>query len=177
MLVPSSSRTLQIRDMANEILTKVFGANKSEGLDKYQLGLTEIFFSADMLAFLENLRITRLNHCATMIQKNLKAKYYRRTYLEARSAILLIQSVTWRHLAWKHTQEARKIKAAITVQRVWRGQKQRKRFNVVCNNVILMQAAAKGFLRRREMMDTRFRKAAVLIQRVWRLGRHMKSWR
>jgi myosin heavy subunit len=44
-----------------------------------------------MLAFLENLRITRLNHCATVIQKNLKAKYYRRKYLEARNAILLIQ--------------------------------------------------------------------------------------
>jgi myosin heavy subunit len=112
-----------------------------------------------------------------VIQKNLKAKYYRRKYLEARNAILLIQSVTRRHLAWKHTQETRKIEAATTIQRVWRGQKQRKSFNTIRNNVILVQAAAKGFLRRREIMDTRVGKAAVLIQRVWRLRRHMKSWR
>ncbi|CZR60102.1 uncharacterized protein PAC_09997 [Phialocephala subalpina] len=136
MLVPSSSRTSGIRDMANKILTKVLGASRSEGLDKYQLGQTEIIFRADTLAFLENLRTTRLNHCATMIQKNLKAKYYRRKYLEARNAILLFQSATRRHLAWKHTQETRKIKAATTIQRVWRGQKQRKSFNAIRNNVI-----------------------------------------
>ena len=103
--------------MANKILTRVLGASMSESSDKYQLGLAEIFFRADMLAFLESLRSTRLNHCATVIQKNLKAKYHRRKYLETRKAILLIQSVTRRHLAWKHTQESRKIKAAITIQR------------------------------------------------------------
>jgi myosin heavy subunit len=177
MLVPSSSRTSDTRDMANRILMRVLGASKSEGLDKYQIGLTEISFHADMLAFLENLRTTRLNHCATVIQKNLKAKYYRRKYLEARNAILLIQSVTRRHLAWKYTQETCKIKAATIIQRIWRGQKQRKRLNAIRNSVVLIQAAAKGLLRRREIMDTRFGKAAVLIQRVWRLRRHMKSWR
>ena len=86
MLVPSSSRTSEIWDMTNKILTSVLGDSKSEGLDKYQLGLTEIFFGADLLAILENLRTTCLNHCATVIQKNLKAKYYCRKYLEARSA-------------------------------------------------------------------------------------------
>jgi hypothetical protein len=76
-------------------------------------------------------------------------------------------------------QETRKIKAATTIQRVWRGQKQRKSFNAICNNVILVlvQAAAKGFLRRREIMDTCVGKAAVLIQRVWRLRKYMKRWR
>jgi myosin-5 len=88
--------------MANRILIRVLGASKSEGLDKYQIGLIEIFFHADMLVFLENLRTTRLNNYATVIQKNLKAKYYRCKYLEARNAILLIQSVTRRHLAWKY---------------------------------------------------------------------------
>lgn len=112
-----------------------------------------------------------------MIQKNLKAKYYRRKYLEARNAILLIQSATRRHLTWKYTQESRKIKAATTIQRVWRGQKQWESFNVIRNNVIFAQAAAKGFLRRKEIINTRVGNAAVLIQRVWRLWRHMKSWR
>ncbi len=67
MLVPSSSRTSEARDIAHNILTRVLGATKSEDLDKYQLGLTETFFRADMLAFLDNLRTTRLNYCATVI--------------------------------------------------------------------------------------------------------------
>lgn len=118
MLVPSSSRTSEIRDLASKILTKVLGASKSEGLDKYQLGLTEIFFRIDILAFLENLRTARLDHSATVIQKNLKANYYRCKYLAARNTILLIQSVTRRYLAWKYTQETCKIKATTIIQRV-----------------------------------------------------------
>jgi hypothetical protein len=35
MLVPLSSRTLEIRDMANKILARVLRAGKSKGLDKY----------------------------------------------------------------------------------------------------------------------------------------------
>jgi myosin-5 len=85
--------------MADKILTTVPEANKSEVLDEYQLRLTEIFFCTHIVAFLENLRTTRLNHCTTMIQKNLQARYYRCKYLEARNSILLIQSAIRRHLA------------------------------------------------------------------------------
>ena len=177
MLVPSSSWTSEIRDMANKILTKALGVSKGSGLDKYQLGLTKIFFRAGMLAFLENLRTNRLNDCAIMIQKNLKAKYYRRKYLEARTAILISQSLARGHLARKHAQETRKIRAATTIQRVWRGQKQRKNFNEIRNNVILAQAAAKGFLRRREITETRLGDAAIMIQRTWRTRRAMKNFR
>ena len=178
MLVPASSWTSEIRDMADKILTKALGASKGSGSGQVSAGLTKIFFRAGMLAFLENLRTNRLNDCAIMIQKNLKAKYYRRKYLDARNAILLFQSLTRAHLARKHAQETRKIKAATTIQRVWRGQKQRKRFNEIRNNVILAQAAAKGFLRRRQIMDTRLGNAAIVIQtNVGDQGRQMKSWR
>jgi myosin-5 len=177
MLVPSASWTSEIRSMANKILTKALGTSTGQGLDKYQLGLTKIFFRAGMLAFLENLRTNRLNDCAIMIQKNLKAKYYRRKYLEARNSILFFQSLTRGHLARKHAQETRKTKAATTIQRVWRGQKQRKSYNAIRDNVIQAQAAAKGFLRRREIMETRLGNAAVLIQRVWRSRQQKKSWR
>ncbi|KAG9230474.1 hypothetical protein BJ875DRAFT_444987 [Amylocarpus encephaloides] len=148
MLVHSSLRTSDIRDMANNILTRALGASRSEGLDKYQLGVTEIFVRADMLEFLENLRTARLNHYAIVIQKNLKTKYYRR-----------------------------KIKAAITIQKVWRVQNQPKISNALHQSAILVQAAAKGFLRRKEIKDNRFRKAAIVIQRLWCLRRYMKKWR
>ncbi len=81
MLIPSAKWTSEIRAMADAILTKALGNSTGKGLDKYQLGLTKIFFRAGMLAFLENLRTNRLNECATMIQKNLKARYYRKRYL------------------------------------------------------------------------------------------------
>jgi myosin-5 len=177
MLVPSSQWTSEIRDMADAILRKALGTGNGQGLDKYQMGLTKIFFRAGMLAFLENLRTNRLNDCAIMIQKNLKAKYYRRKYLEARNAIILFQALARGHLARKHAQEIRRIKAATTIQRVWRGQKERKSYLAIWNNIILAQAAAKGFVRRRQILDTRMGNAAIIIQRTWRSRKQLRGWR
>ena len=87
MLIPLSSRTLDIWDILNNILTKSLRASSSHDLDKDE---TIILFYASALVFLENLRTSRLNTYAIMIQKNLKAKYYRRRYLEARNAMLLV---------------------------------------------------------------------------------------
>ncbi|KFY20781.1 hypothetical protein V491_03434 [Pseudogymnoascus sp. VKM F-3775] len=177
MLVPSAGWTSEIREMANAILVKALGTGNGQSLDKYQMGLTKIFFRAGMLAFLENLRTTKLNDCAIMIQKNLKAKYYRRKFLEARNATLLFQSLTRGYIARKQTEEIRKTKAATTIQRVWKGQKERKKFNEIRNNIILAQAATKGFLRRRQIMDTRMGNAASIIQRTWRSRQQKRSWR
>lgn len=177
MLVPSNQWTSEIRQMAKAILSKALGTGNGQGLDKYQMGLTKIFFRAGMLAFLENLRTTRLNDCAIMIQKNLKAKYYRRKFIEARNATLLFQSLTRGYIARKEAQDIRRNKAATTIQRVWRGQKDRRKFNEIRNNIIMAQAVAKGFLRRREIMNTRMGNAAVIIQRTWRARRGMREWR
>ncbi|KAJ9142722.1 Class v myosin [Pleurostoma richardsiae] len=177
MLVPSSQWTSEIRQMANAILTKALGENTGKGTDKYQLGLTKIFFRAGMLAFLENLRTNRLNDCAIMIQKNLKAKYYRNRYLAARRAIITFQAATRGYMARKHAQELRTVKAATTIQRVWRGQKERKSFLRIRGDVVLAQAAIKGYLRRKEIMETRVGNAALLIQRVWRSRKALRTWR
>ncbi|KAK4989913.1 Myosin type-2 heavy chain 1 [Elasticomyces elasticus] len=177
MLVPSSQWTSEIRDMANTILHKALGEAKNDGTDKYQLGLTKIFFRAGMLAFLENLRTSRLNNAAIMIQKNLRAKYYRRRYLEAIDSIRAFQSLMRGHVSRLHAQEARRTKSATTIQRVWRGQKERKRFLQNRNDLIVFEAAAKGWLCRKHIMDTRLGNAARTIQRSWRSRRQLKSWR
>jgi len=177
MLVPSSQWTSEIRQMANAILTKALGASTGKGVDKYQLGLTKIFFRAGMLAFLENLRTNRLNDCAVLIQKNLKAKYYRRRYLAARESIVRFQAAVRAHMARRQAQELRTIKAATTIQRVWRGQKQRKQFLRIKADLTFAQAAIKGYLRRKEIMETRVGNAALLIQRVWRARRGLRTWR
>lgn len=177
MLVHSTQWTSEIKGMADAILTKALGISSGQRSDKYQLGLTKIFFRAGMLAFLENLRTSRLNECAVLIQKNLKAKYYRRRYLWARESIILCQSLARARAARCQAQELRTVRAATTIQRIWRGQRQRKQFLRIRNNVVLAQAAAKGYLRRKEILETRIGNAALIIQRVWRSRRQMRAWR
>ena len=177
MLIPSNSWTSEIREMANAILRKALGQGTNKGLDKYQLGLTKIFFRAGMLAFLENLRTTRLNECAVMIQKNLRCQYYRRRYLEARDSITLLQSSIRGHQARQRAERAKRIKAATAIQTLWRGQIERKKFNDIRNNVILFQSISKGYVCRRTIMETRVGNAAKTIQRSWRSHRQMRSWR
>ena len=177
MLIPSPSWTSQVREMANAILKKALGHGTNKGLDKYQLGLTKIFFRAGMLAFLENLRTSRLNECAIMIQKNLKAKYYRRKYLDARSSILLVQALARGYQARLQAEELRKTMAATNIQKFWRGHKARKEFSEIRNNIILLEAVTKGFLCRRKLMETRMGNAAVTIQRSWRTRRQLRDWR
>lgn len=178
MLVPSSRWTSEIRKMADEILRKAFGERVSETQkDKYQLGLTKIFFRAGMLAFLENLRTTRLNQCAIMIQKNLRRNFYRRRYLEARNSIILFQSWSRGHAARERVQQIRRINAATKIQSVWRGHKQRTAYNRVRDSVILMQSAARGHTYRRILTETRMGNAARTIQRTWRSRQQLRSWR
>ena len=177
MLVPSSSWTSEIQQMADTILSKVLGHGNNKGLDKYQLGLTKIFFRAGMLAYLEDRRTTRLNECAIMIQKNLKCKYYRRKYLEARYSFILLQSLSRGFFARERAEEVRRTKAATSIQKVWRGHKERVHFLAIRDNVVLVQGVMKGYLCRRKLMETRIGNAAQIIQRTWRTRRQLRSWR
>ncbi|KAI5862838.1 putative myosin MYO2 [Durotheca rogersii] len=177
LLIPSSRWQTEIRQLVKEILARALGSNTGTGTDSYQLGLTKIFFRAGMLANLENLRQNRMSEAAILIQKNLKAKYYRRKYLEARESIIAFQSLARANVTRVKAQELRTVKAATTIQRVWKGQKQRKVFVQIRNSVILVQAVAKGYLRRKEIMETRVGNAVVLIQRVWRSRRQVRAWR
>lgn len=177
MLVPSTQWTSDLRDMANAILFKALGERKNDGSSKYQLGLTKIFFRAGMLAFLENLRTDRLSSAAIMIQKNLRAQYYRKRYLEAIASVREIQSLIRGCLARQKADDARRTKSATTIQRVWRGQKERKNFLRIRDNLILFEAAAKGWFCRKNILDTRLGNAARTIQRAWKSHQQLKEWR
>ncbi|KAI0885232.1 putative myosin MYO2 [Annulohypoxylon maeteangense] len=177
LLIPSSRWQTEIRQLVKEILGQALGSLTGTGTDSYQLGLTKVFFRAGMLAHLENLRQSRMSEAAILIQKNLKAKYYRRKYLEAREAIVCFQSLARARGIRVKAQELRTVKAATTIQRVWKGSKQRKAFQRIRSSVILVQAVAKGYLRRKEIMETRVGNAVILIQRVWRSRRQVQTWR
>jgi len=177
LLIPSNRWQTEIRQLVKEILAQALGSLTGTGSDNYQLGLTKIFFRAGMLAHLENLRQNRLTEAAVMIQKNLRAKYYRRKYLEMRDSIVALQSLLRAHAARVKADDIRRNKAATTIQKVWRGQKQRKAFLKIRNSVVLIQAATRGYLRRKQIMETRVGNAVLLIQRVWRARRQMRAFR
>ncbi|KAJ4537800.1 Myosin type-2 heavy chain 1 [Exophiala dermatitidis] len=177
MLCHSSEWTTEIRQMAQNILVKALGERAHEKADKYQLGLTKIFFRAGMLAFLENLRSARLKECAIMIQKNLRAKYYRHKYLDARQSIINFQAATRAFLARRKAEQTRQVKAATDIQRFWRGQKARRHYNQVRNDLVLFESVAKGYLCRRNILETRIGNAAVTIQRAFRSWRALRAWR
>jgi myosin-5 len=141
------------------------------------MGLTKIFFRAGMLAFLENLRTARLNDAAIMIQKNLRAKYYRRVYLETREAIVLVQSLARGFMTREQADEARQVKAATTIQRIWRGSKVRQEYLLVRRSIIQLQAQAKGRLLRKAIENRQWLRAALICQRSWRSQRLLREWR
>jgi myosin V len=177
MLCHSSQWTSEIRGMCHAILRKALGGISRQAQDKYQLGLTKIFFRAGMLAFLENLRASRLNECAIMIQKNLRANYCRKRYLEARLSILTFQALSRGFSARLRAADARQIKSATTLQRIWRGSKERKSYQAIRNNIVLFEALARGYLRRKQIMDTRLGNAATIIQRNFRTWRSLRAFR
>ncbi|KAI5849360.1 P-loop containing nucleoside triphosphate hydrolase protein [Morchella snyderi] len=145
--------------------------------NKFQLGMSKIFFRAGMLAYLENMRTSRLNECAVLIQKNLRKKYYRRKYLEARASILHVQAWSRGYLARKEAQEMRTVRAVTTIQRFWRGSKERKAYHKIRDNVIALQAVAKGYLTRKSITDRIIGNAVRYIQKAWRSRRFLKAWR
>ncbi|KAK5107316.1 hypothetical protein LTR62_001371 [Meristemomyces frigidus] len=177
MLIPSTHWTTEIRDMANNILRKALGEGKNDGTDKYQLGLTKIFFRAGMLAFLENLRTNRLTGAAIMIQKNLRCLHQRKKYLEARESVAAAQSLFRGLLARQSAQQARRQKGATTIQRVWRGQKARKSYVRQRNYLVVFEAAARGWITRKSILDKRLGDAARIIQRSWRHHSQLRQWR
>src|SRR5437763_10275951 len=90
---------------------------------------------------------------------------------------MLFQAFTRAFLAKKRAEDARQVKAATTIQRVWRGSKERKAYTSIRNNIILFESVAKGFLCRRKLMETKLYNAAIIIQRTWRSQRAIRCWR
>lgn len=108
--------------------------------DKYQIGLTKIFFRAGMLAVLESLRSARLNQLVTVVQKNVRRWIEYRRYQNLRTKTIKIQC-WWRVvLAKRLAEEMRREKAAIRIQTVARGWLARKQYQTLRSAVIRIQS-------------------------------------
>ena len=116
MLVPSDDwgpmiKNLEIKSLCSLILKKTINDE-----DKYQAGLTKIFFRAGMLAALESLRSDKLNSLVVLIQKNVRRRMAKKRYQEMRKAAITLQT-WWRGiLARRFVAKIRREVAALRLQ-------------------------------------------------------------
>ena len=128
-------QNLQLQQLCNLILERTINDP-----DKYQSGLTKIFFRAGMLAALESLRSNRLNALVTVVQKNMRRKMAVKKYQELRKATIKIQT-WWRGImARKFVEGVRRTVAATRLQAAVRRYTQRRRFLDVRNAVVRFQS-------------------------------------
>ncbi|KDN37434.1 hypothetical protein RSAG8_10169, partial [Rhizoctonia solani AG-8 WAC10335] len=165
MLVHSENWNAQtkIKDLCQMILGVTI---KDE--DKYQGGLTKIFFRAGMLAYLEAQRSDKLNSLVTLVQKNVRRRLAVRRYKELRNATIKIQT-WWRGvMARILVQKIREEVAARRFQSAARRFIQRKIFLDVHNAVVRLQSVIRGQNVRKNFKDTRLEVAATRLQSLFR---------
>jgi myosin-5 len=125
----------QLKTLCTVILTKTI-----TDTDKYQAGLTKIFFRAGMLASLESMRSTRLNGLVTIVQKNVRRRLAVKRYGQMRSGAIKIQT-WWRGImARRLVGHLRKEACALRLQKAGRAFVQRKKFLDCRRGVILVQS-------------------------------------
>ncbi|KAF9813001.1 hypothetical protein IEO21_05834 [Rhodonia placenta] len=168
MLVHSSewgpmTANLELKPLCSLILERTINDP-----DKYQEGLTKIFFRAGMLAALESLRSARLNALVTIVQKNMRRRMAVKRYKELRRATIKIQT-WWRGiLARRLANSIRREVAAIRLQSGVRQFLQRQKFLSVRRGIICFQSAARGAQARGKFAHHRTTFAVVLLQRLCR---------
>ena len=108
--------------------------------DKYQIGLTKIFFRAGMLALLESLRTNRIAALVTMVQKNIRRALEYRRYQKLRKATIKAQALYRGKLARREYESKRREAAAVRIQTVARGWLARSEYKRVRDAVIRIQS-------------------------------------
>ncbi|WRT65043.1 uncharacterized protein IL334_001985 [Kwoniella shivajii] len=165
MLVSSKewSSNTDYKGLCSLILSKTL---KDE--DKYQMGLTKIFFRAGMLAFLESLRTQRLNELVTLVQKNVRRRIAYKHYQTLKISTIKIQSWYRGILARRFVEEKKKESAAIKIQKVARGWLARKQFSEIRQAVIKIQAIVRGHQARKRALEERTLSAVLRLQSLFR---------
>lgn len=140
MLVDSSIWQPMIQAMDLRKLCTLILENTINDPDKYQSGLTKIFFRAGMLAALESLRSNRLNAMVTVVQKNMRRRMAVKKYQQLRASTIKIQT-WWRGiLAKRFVENVRRQAAAVRLQRAVRRFIERRKFLNIHNSVVLIQS-------------------------------------
>ncbi|KAJ7580993.1 myosin 5 [Mycena floridula] len=177
MLVPSSTWQPMIQSMDLRSLCSIILQKTINDPDKYQNGLTKIFFRAGMLAALEALRSDRLNSMVTVVQKNMRRRMAVKKYQKLRNDTIRIQN-WWRCImAKKLVEHIRRDAVAVRLQRTIRGFIQRKSFLGTRRAIILFQSRVRGRQAREKYRESRAEGAATLLQSIIRGVHYRKRFR
>ncbi|KAI9300839.1 P-loop containing nucleoside triphosphate hydrolase protein [Cunninghamella echinulata] len=146
--------------------------------DRYQIGLTKIFFRAGQLAYLEKLRNDRWAEVAILIQKNVRRFLARKHYKRIQELIIKVQQVARKKHAQAKLQELRQIKAAIVIQSHWKRYKARKEFLERRHFIIQVQTLVRSLIAKKHFAMLRQHNAATVIQsavRGWIVRKQVKA--
>eukprot|EP00741_Cyanophora_paradoxa_P018970 tig00021108_g18313.t1 len=140
--------------------------------DRYQIGLSKVFFRQGVLEHLEQMRNEKQSVLAVVIQRVARMHLARGRFLRAREAARKMQAATRRHLARAKFQRIHR--ACVAIQAVFRGCMARRRYadRLRHHKATLIQKAVRSYLRRKVYNTTRA--AAAKIQAVVR-GRQQKA--
>ncbi|GAA5890383.1 hypothetical protein JCM5296_002805 [Sporobolomyces johnsonii] len=165
MLVPSSqwASPEDLRTLCSTILSSTISES-----DKYQVGLTKIFFRAGLLARFEQLRTSRLNELTTLIQKNVRRFLAVRDYRRLQRSVVGLQAIWRARAARKRVEEMKRERAALLIQRNARGYLERTRFQRARKAVVAVQSIVRGQHVRRTFKEERKNQAVVELQSLIR---------
>ncbi|KAG1800775.1 myosin 5 [Suillus plorans] len=168
MLVPSADWQPMIQHMELRPLCSLILERTINDPDKYQSGLTKIFFRAGMLAALESLRSEKLNALVTIVQKNMRRRMAVKKYQDLRRATIKIQT-WWRGiLARRLVENIRRDFAARRLQTGIRRFIQRSNFLQTRQSIVLFQSRIRGAQARRLYRERKTSHAAILLQSLFR---------
>ncbi|KAG0314758.1 Myosin type-2 heavy chain 1, partial [Podila horticola] len=163
MLVNSEHWGFDTQKMCSAILEATI-----KEADKYQVGLTKIFFRAGLLAYMEKLRTDKLNAYATLIQKNMRRFVCQKRYQIVRRAAIKLQCLARKLQAEKSMRELRQERSALLLQTFLRGYVQRKKFVDSRNHALRLQCAIRAKNARANFQTLREHAGATKIQQIWR---------
>ncbi|KAI9335806.1 P-loop containing nucleoside triphosphate hydrolase protein [Pilaira anomala] len=157
------NRSPDINKLCHVILDKYI-----KDTDKYQIGLTKIFFRAGQLAYLEKCRRERWDECTILLQKNMRRFIVRIGYLRKLDLISRLQRVARQKMGVRKLEMIREDIAATKIQTQWRRYIQRKRYLQQRQFVIQLQASCRAHLTRKSFAHIREHFAAIKIQSMLR---------
>ncbi|GAM17155.1 hypothetical protein SAMD00019534_003300 [Acytostelium subglobosum LB1] len=161
------------KDPRTQVQTMLEGIQLSD--DKYKLGISKVFLRAGQLAALENQRMGKLNHSATVIQSFWRGYHCRKQYRLQRSAALVIQTRIRAQMAKNKMQFMRRINAATLIQKVFRGYRCRNAYKKRLNSAKLLQCAIRKSVAKSVMQVEMFEHAAIQLQTVIRAATAKKK--
>ncbi|KAJ3095982.1 Myosin type-2 heavy chain 1 [Phlyctochytrium planicorne] len=159
-----------------KVLTDTIVKAAITNVDKYQVGLTKIFFRAGQLAFLERKRSEKLRECVVEIQKNIKRLIYEKRFKKAKNAAIIIQTRFRGYRARQQYKAERERIAATKIQKIYRGHAVRKNYKKIQRAIVKIQATYRMHIASKTRKALRRNRAAVRIQKFYRGTRTRKEY-